>query len=106
MKYIFQQVVRPFLPQVILERKDKMGFPTPLTQWMQGKARDFVHDVFSCRNALNRTLIDNRKVLAEVEREQKFSRKVWGMLCLELWEQAFHDQETSYKKLLKEQGVR
>ena len=106
MKYIFQQVVRPFLPQVILERKDKMGFPTPLTQWMQGEARDFVYDVFSSTNALNRTLIDNRKVLAEVEQEQKFSRKVWGMLCLELWEQAFHDQETSYKKLLKEQGVR
>ncbi len=47
MKHIFKKAVRPFLPDVIANRQDKMGFPTPLTEWIKGEAHDFVFDVFS-----------------------------------------------------------
>ena len=101
MKHIFREVVRPFLPTEILDRKDKMGFPTPLTQWVQGEARDFVCDVFSSVNAQNRALINNRKVLEGLNKEKMFSRKIWGLLSLELWQQEFHDKESYYKQMLK-----
>lgn len=102
MKHIFKQVVRPFLPDLIVERKDKMGFPTPLTEWIQGEARDFVYDVFSSTCAQNRALINNRRVLDGLDREPQFGRKVWGLLCLELWQQEFHDRHYRYQRLIQQ----
>jgi asparagine synthase (glutamine-hydrolysing) len=105
MKHIFKQVVQPFLPEVILERRDKMGFPTPLTEWVNGEAYDFVCDVFSSRNALGRELVNNRRVLEEVTRESKFGRRIWGLLCLELWQQEFHDREYEFKQRIADKEV-
>lgn len=100
MKHIFKQVVRPYLPEIILERTDKMGFPTPLTEWLRGEARDFVYDVFTTVKAQQRDLIDNRKVLEKLNSEPRFGRTVWGLLCLELWQQEFHDKAQEYRRLL------
>lgn len=101
MKHIFKEAVSPFLPDIILKRQDKMGFPTPIIDWIKGEARDFVRDVFSSSSALNRDLIDNKIVLESLDQEPRFGRKVWGLLCLELWQQEFHDQGAMYKKVGK-----
>jgi asparagine synthase (glutamine-hydrolysing) len=100
MKHIMREAVKPFLPEVIVNRQDKMGFPTPLSEWMAGEARDFVRNVFSSRKALDRELIDNRRVLAGMDGEPRYGRKIWGLLCLEIWQQEFHDREPEYKGLL------
>jgi asparagine synthase (glutamine-hydrolysing) len=105
MKHVLKQAMRPFVPDMIAARKDKMGFPTPLTEWINGEARDFVHDVFTSRHALDRELVDNRKVLEGLDKEPKFGRKVWGLLCLELWQQSFHDQAMAHKQLINGAGV-
>jgi len=105
MKHIFKQVVQPFLPEEIVERQDKMGFPTPLTQWINGEAYDFVCDVFSSQCALNRELVNNRRVLEDITREPEFGRKIWGLLCLELWQQEFHDKEFEFKQHLAREEV-
>ena len=94
MKHILREVVKPYLPDVILDRQDKMGFPTPLSEWMSGEARDFVRDVFLSQKAINRDLIDNRQVLRGMDSEPRYGRKIWGLLCLELWQQEFHDRES------------
>lgn len=100
LKYIFKNAVRPFIPASVYNRKDKMGFPTPLIEWVKGPAHDFIMDIFSSRQALSRPLVNNRYVVNELENEGKFSRKIWGLLCLELWQQEFHDKEAYYDKLL------
>jgi asparagine synthase (glutamine-hydrolysing) len=102
MKNIFLQAVKPYLPRSIYERKDKMGFPTPLAAWITGAARQFVNDVFSTQKALQRELIDNRKVLSSLDSETRYGRKIWGLLSLELWQQEFHDREAEFKAMLKE----
>lgn len=100
MKHLFKQVVTPYLPETILNREDKMGFPTPLNDWITGPARDFVMDILSCPAAKSREVIDNVKVADELNRESKYGRKIWGLLNLELWQQTFHDREHEFKKLL------
>lgn len=100
MKHILREVAKPFLPDLILNRQDKMGFPTPLSEWMAGEARDFVRDVFSSRKALDRELVDNRQVLRSLDQEPRYGRKVWGLLCLEIWQQEFHDRESEFSGLL------
>lgn len=100
MKHIFKQIVPKYLPDSILNRKDKMGFPTPLNQWINGEANEFIKDIFSSSKALNRDFIDNKKVLEGLSTESTYGRKIWGLLCLEIWQQEFHDQQSKYKKLL------
>ena len=100
MKHVFKRSLRPVVPDQILDRTDKMGFPVPLSEWLSDGAREFVTDILSTREARSRGLIDNRKVLEGLEGEQRFGRKLWGLLSLELWQRAFHDREHDFKRLL------
>lgn len=101
MKHILREVVKPFLPDTILNRQDKMGFPTPLSEWLTGEARDFVRDIFSSEKAVNRDLVDNCQVLRGIDNEPRYGRKIWGLLCIEIWQQEFHDQQARYKRLIE-----
>jgi asparagine synthase (glutamine-hydrolysing) len=94
------------LPESIVNRTDKMGFPVPLQEWVaeKGKVRDFVTDILSSQAALSRPVIYNRRVLAGLGRELKFGRKLWGFLCLELWQREFHDKGAEFKHLLTEEA--
>ena len=100
-KRVLKEAMRSVVPPAITRRKDKMGFPVPLTEWLQSEAREFVHDTLSTSNARSRGLIDNSKVLDRLDSESKFGRSVWGFLSLELWEQQFHDRESEFKSRLK-----
>ena len=82
------------------DRRDKMGFPVPLQEWIgrTGTVRDFVVDTLSSDAARNRGLVDNAKVVAKLDQEPRFGRKVWGLLSLELWQQSFHDRAASFRK--------
>lgn len=102
MKEILKKAMKPVLPDIIVNRNDKMGFPTPLTEWVSGEIYDFVCDIFSSRNALSRELINNHLVLEKLGQEAKFGRKIWGLLCLELWQQEFHDKEGEFKRIINE----
>lgn len=99
-KFLLREVVKGLLPIEVVERKDKMGFPTPIAEWCQGECKDFVHDIFSSQKALQRDLVDNRKVLEELEKGEipKYSRKLWGLLSLELWQQEYHDKASEWKQ--------
>ena len=45
MKHVFKRATRSLVPDLIADRKDKMGFPVPLHEWFAGPAREFVSDV-------------------------------------------------------------
>lgn len=100
MKHIFKKAMYRYLPATIRNRKDKMGFPVPFNQWIKGEAKDFVHDVLGSDKALSRELINNKLVLQKLSEESPFGRNIWGMLSLELWQKAFHDNKTYYKSLV------
>lgn len=90
------------LPSQITERTDKMGFPTPLNEWAKGPAREFISDVLSSRNALDRSWVDNRAVLDSLEGEAAFSRGFWGLFSLELWQQQYHDRSHEFQAMRNE----
>jgi asparagine synthase (glutamine-hydrolysing) len=104
MKHVLRQAFSRDLPTSIGERKDKMGFPVPLQEWLTepGVVRDFVLDTLSSDAARGRALIDNGKVLAGLATEHRYGRRVWGLLSLELWQRVFHDDARRFRKLLQE----
>jgi asparagine synthase (glutamine-hydrolysing) len=93
MKHLFKESVRSAVPQTIFERKDKMGFPTPLTQWTKGVAREFVMDTLLSGRARQRGLYNPEAVEKALTDEREFGRIVWGLLCLELWHRIFIDKD-------------
>lgn len=99
MKHVLKAALGHVLPDVITARKDKMGFPYPLHQWAKGPARSFIVDLFSSECARAREFVDSQAVLDGLDTEPKFGRKVWGLLCLELWQQTFHDQHHRFTQL-------
>jgi asparagine synthase (glutamine-hydrolysing) len=101
LKNLLKNAVGHVLPESILNRTDKMGFPVPLHEWITqgGVLNEFVHDIFSSRKALTRDLVDNRKVMRGLEKETKYGRRMWGLLCIELWQEAFHDQATQLRQM-------
>jgi hypothetical protein len=49
-----------------------------------------------------RPFINNQKVVEKLQKEPKFGRTFWGLFCLEIWQQEFHDREWEFKSLLKQ----
>jgi asparagine synthase (glutamine-hydrolysing) len=100
LKHVLKTAFAPVLPDAVRNRRDKMGFPVPLQEWIgrNGSVRDFVVDTLSSDAARSRELVDNAKVVAKLDQEPRFGRKVWGLLSLELWQQSFHDRAASFRK--------
>jgi len=91
-KHILKKTVQNILPPTVLERKDKMGFPVPLTEWMQaGPVRDFVSDVLLSRASLERGVFQPKALETMLSEQGVAARRLWGALCLELWHQQFMD---------------
>jgi asparagine synthase (glutamine-hydrolysing) len=103
MKHLLRNAMEFTLPPSILNRKDKMGFPVPLNEWMRKEVRDFVMDVMTTRASFARDFVDNRIVAEHLQNEPQFGRKIWGLLSLEIWQQAFHDREAFYKGMVNAQ---
>jgi asparagine synthase (glutamine-hydrolysing) len=91
LKYLFRRAVRGFVPQRILDRKDKMGFPVPIAHWMRGPLRDFVCDVLLSRACRQRGVLNADRIEEQIQHQESFSRGLWGALCLELWYRTFID---------------
>jgi asparagine synthase (glutamine-hydrolysing) len=94
LKRLLKHVFTPKLPDAINNRKDKMGFPVPLTLWLRqkGPAAEFVRDVFSSRAARERGYLSRPVDLDKVLSGQSvYSRNLWALLSLELWHQSFID---------------
>jgi asparagine synthase (glutamine-hydrolysing) len=102
MKHLLKLAYGDQLPQSIAERRDKMGFPVPLKEWFSGELRDLVQDTFRSHLARQRPFLNAPAILANFENAGSFSRKVWGLLSLELWHQIFHDQSARYRRMLVE----
>ena len=97
-KHLLKHTYRNVIPRPILERRDKMGFPVPLKEWLNNELSDYVHDVFSAQAARTRGYVDNDRALAGLSDMGVFSRKFWGLFSLELWHQQFHDQAAAIRR--------
>jgi asparagine synthase (glutamine-hydrolysing) len=100
MKHFLKTTFAADLPGAIVNRRDKMGFPVPLKEWFGGELRDFVADIFMTQKNRAREFFDTNAILADFDKGERFSRKTWGLLSLELWHQLFHDRAADMRRTL------
>jgi asparagine synthase (glutamine-hydrolysing) len=91
-KHIFRQVAQHIVPNEVYQRKDKMGFPVPLSMWYrQGPVRDFVREILLGTRARDRGILQTSRIEPLLDSERAYGRGIWGLLSLELWMQTFLD---------------
>ena len=99
-KQILKTTFASVLPAPLRERRDKMGFPVPLKEWFEGELHHMIVDVFRSTRARNRPYVNSKAILANFDKASRFSRKIWGLLSLELWHQSFHDKAADYRSMI------
>jgi asparagine synthase (glutamine-hydrolysing) len=90
-KHLLRSAVRGVVPQEIIQRKDKMGFPVPIYEWFRGELKPFVEDILLGERTRQRGFFSATEVERCVRSERPFGRTVWGLLSLELWFRQFVD---------------
>lgn len=101
MKHVLKEAFADHIPDSILNRSDKMGFPVPLTEWLNGSLKDFIMDIFNTGEARQRDFINYSAVLKNLQGTPRFTRKLWAFLSLELWQQQFHDKANQYRTMVQ-----
>jgi asparagine synthase (glutamine-hydrolysing) len=87
------------LPAAVSSRRDKMGFPVPLTDWFQGPLRHYLLDNFAGASARREYLDPRFSAERLIDGETGFGRTVWGLFALELWQQNYHDRAAHWRDL-------
>jgi asparagine synthase (glutamine-hydrolysing) len=99
LKRALKRVADGVLPQSVIDRDDKLGFPIPLNHWLRGSANEWLRDVFATGAAIGRDYVDSAAIPSLLAGEGGFGRTIWGYLSLELWHQRFHDRASEFRNL-------
>lgn len=93
LKHMLLTAMQGLLPAPVIERKDKMGFPVPLTLWMRQATpvREFVADTLLSERSRQRGIMTPKALESMLSNESDAGRPLWGALCLELWFSTFID---------------
>jgi asparagine synthase (glutamine-hydrolysing) len=95
-KAVLRAALRSLVPKQILERK-KMGFPVPISRWLQDAFFPFVEEFVLSPRARNRRLF-RPEALARLAAEHRSGRADHGarlflLANLEIWQRIFMDRE-------------
>ena len=101
LKHLLRAAFHDSIPTEILDRRDKMGFPVPLKEWMSAETAGFVREIFSNLKSASREYVNADAVLRNYANTRQFSRKTWAILSLELWQQEFHDRASYFRSLVR-----
>jgi asparagine synthase (glutamine-hydrolysing) len=99
-KHFLKSAFEQELPSSIANRRDKMGFPVPLKEWFAGPLKSFVVELFQEQRLRHREFFNSQAIIANLNNTERFSRKIWGLLSLEIWHQLFHDRAADYRRML------
>ena len=94
LKRLLRVAFGDMLPSAIRERKDKMGFPVPLNQWVRkgGPARELIGDLLGSKAAQSRPyLAGGAPIDRLLDSQSVYGRNLWALLCLEIWHRSFID---------------
>lgn len=84
LKRVLKILGEKYIPSEIYNRKDKMGFPTPINKWMN---TDFVKDIFLSMK--ENKFFKKENIMRIIENNDNFDRGLWGLFSLTLWYNKF-----------------
>lgn len=85
-KYALREAVRPIVPEAAA-RRPKLGFPVPVSKWLEHSLKDHIRDVISAspvREYLNLRYVDELFVHHARGRQAAW-RELWTVFTLAMW---------------------
>ena len=99
-KSIIRDAMAPYMPQNIAYRKTKIGFNTPIVEWMQGPLKEYFTDKINSTDFVNCQYINRDKVKSEIlnvinNKNATFAdgERAWSDFYPYLWESAFFNHK-------------
>ena len=93
-KSVIRDAMAPYMPHDIAYRRTKIGFNTPIVEWMQGPLKEYFTDITDSVSFRNCDLIDPGEVEQKVSDVIKdpsatfaMGEQAWSSLYPYLWEQ-------------------
>ncbi len=87
-KYIFREAMKGILPELIKNRKDKVGFTTPQEKWVKENSQLFRREIEDSCNSLSE-FIDKNLVLkwydTSIKNQVSFGYNFWNIICFANW---------------------
>jgi asparagine synthase (glutamine-hydrolysing) len=91
-KYIVKKAVEDLLPREVIYRT-KLGFPTPLRQWLREPRAEAIFDLLTDPESLLAAYTDRDAIRQLVERQRSgrydATDRIWRLLNLQLWGDVF-----------------
>lgn len=95
-KYVLKRAMERILPRSILNR-GKMGFGIPIDHWFRDALRDYIYDILLDDASLRRGYFRRDRIETILDEHTRLgfnhSARIWALLNLELWHQAFIDRK-------------
>ena len=103
-KSIIRDAMEPFMPNEVVRRRTKIGFNTPVVEWMKGPLKEYFTDTVNDASFSTCDLIDPANVRKKVMRVIEdpgatlwMGEEAWSALYPYLWERAFLRHEKDHK---------
>lgn len=94
-KSLIRDAVRPFMPPDIVNRKSKIGFNTPILEWLRGPWRSFIADTIASASFRNCDLINHSEITRMMDciwhtdtQDVAHGEYAWFLLSPYFWQQA------------------
>lgn len=94
-KYLMRRAMHGLLPDPVVNRPDKKGYPTPFGIWLKGPIHDYVRDMLRSRSFTQRGIFRPDKVEVLLDQHCRDLRDhawlLWRVINIERWLQVFID---------------
>lgn len=88
-KMILKTAMKDFLPDQIINRKDKLGFSIPLKEWLRNKSNDHLMSYLSEESLKAHGLFNYKHITKLIQdhqmRKVDNSQKLFSLLAFEIW---------------------
>jgi asparagine synthase (glutamine-hydrolysing) len=91
-KYIVKKAIEGLVPHEIIYRK-KMGFPTPLRQWLRDPRANRFYEIMRAKDGVLAAFIDpvalDALIHSQTSGHEDATDRIWRLLTLQLWGDMF-----------------
>jgi asparagine synthase (glutamine-hydrolysing) len=93
-KYLLREAMRDRIPEVVRSRVDKMGFPSPFRQLLDGETFDAIHALVTSQRARERGVYNTARIVRDLETYRDTSNteiawRAFRVAQVELWTQLY-----------------
>jgi asparagine synthase (glutamine-hydrolysing) len=98
LKYQLRRAMRDVLPAMVVDRRDKRGFPTPIDVWFRGELATWISNLVLSSNLRDRRVFSERYLdsILTVHRQRwcNASQHLWAVANVALWFEQFNAEPT------------